>query len=68
MYPSPEYKLLNISAITTIEVTDGKKYVERKNSLNFTNWLFIAVAKSKAKVVVIGTVPKENIKVFVKAL
>jgi hypothetical protein len=64
MYPSLLYRFLNISAITTSEVTDGRKYAALKNSFSLPLVLSTSTANAVAKVVVIGTVTNTKISVF----
>jgi len=66
-YPPREYKLVKISAMTTIEVIDGIKYPDRKiaRPLKFFS---ISNARTKAIIVVAGMVPKTKIKVFFREI
>jgi hypothetical protein len=60
-YPSREYTFVNISAITTKEVTDGRKKVARKKFANRNCSLLTNKANSNAKQVEIGTVTRVKI-------
>ena len=57
--------MVNISAMTTIDVIDGIKYPERK-MVRPGNFLSIRSARKSAIIVVTGIVPITKIKVFFK--
>ena len=66
-YPSRAYRLVKIKAITTSDVTDGRKYEARKTALMRFPRRWSADANASAKAVVTGTVPNVKMAVFLRA-